>query len=133
MKLETNISFLGIMLLASGLVSYVLAQYLGLQGGTIDIQTHDTYIAMSPLHFATLLFIPTAYFGYLIKEWPYRYQRNPQRTIMLITGGILLLLLGLIFYFIFHFSYQFFLSVPGFLFPLTIGTLLLLVVNPWKK
>ncbi len=133
MKLETNISFLGIMLLASGLVSYALAHYLGLQGGTIDIQTHDTYIAISPLHFATLLFIPTAYFGYLIKEWPYRYQRNPQRTIMIVTGGILLILLGLIFYFIFHFSYRFFLSVSGVLCILTIGSLSLLVINPWKK
>ena len=89
MKMETNLSFLGIILFASGLISYAIAHYLGLQGGTIDIQTHDTYLVMSPLHFATLLFIPTTYFTYLIKEWPYRYQRNSQRMILLATGGVL--------------------------------------------
>lgn len=133
MKLETNLSFLGIILFTSGLISYAIAHYLGLQGGTIDIQTHDTYLVMSPLHFATLLFIPTTYFTYLIKEWPYRYQRNSQRMILIATGGVLLLILGLIFYFIFHFSYRFFLSVPGFLFPLTMGSLFLVAINPWKK
>lgn len=133
MKLETNTSLLGILLLASGLISYFFAHYLGQHGGTIDIQTYDTYLVMSPLHFAVLLFIPTTYFTYLIKEWPYRYQRSPQRTILLLTGIILLLLLVLVFYFIYDLKSQFLLSVPGFLFPLTIATLIALIINPWKS
>lgn len=133
MKLQTNLSLLGILLLASGLISYAFAQYLGTQGGTIDIQIHDTYLVISPLHFAVLLFIPTTYFTYLIKEWPYRYQRNPQRSILLLTGTILLLLLVLVFYFIYDLKSQFLLSVPGFLFPLTIATLIGLIITPWKR
>ncbi len=133
MKLQTNLSLLGILLFASGLISYILAQYLGMQGGMIDIQIHDTYLVISPLHFAVLLFIPTTYFTYLIKEWPYRYQRNPQRSILFLMGIVLLLLLVLVFYSIYHYQLRFFLSVPGFLFTLTIVTLVLLVVNPWKK